>query len=287
MSSSSPRSSRRQQPGTTGLPTWSGIAIVLAALITGLLLSINAQAIGWPFLLCFAVAGIVVALATEARGLFLTIAAMPLLFGTMTVLTSWMVGRSLASDGTPAFSTTSIVTAIYPLAQFFPVLGGVTLIAAIIAAVRIWLLRRNGRAREESAIEVRRRTAEADRRNRDTVSRARSRANQVTVEELLARNRDRDRTRAPREPREPQVRRRQEALRRAPEADGHRGRQRPVREPEVRRMAPRHEPRPELRPESRTDSRPEPRTREIPRVEQEPPAPPRRRRRRLDDDLYS
>lgn len=283
MSSSSPRSSRRQQPGTTGLPTWSGIAIVLAALITGLLLSINAQAIGWPFLLCFAVAGIVVALATEARGLFLTIAAMPLLFGTMTVLTSWMVGRSLASDGTPAFSTTSIVTAIYPLAQFFPVLGGVTLIAAIIAAVRIWLLRRNGRAREESAIEVRRRTAEADRRNRDTVSRARSRANQVTVEELLARNRDRDRTRAPREPREPQVRRRQEALRRAPEADGHRGRQRPVREPEVRRLAPRQEP----RPESRTDSRPEPRTREIPRVEQEPPAPPRRRRRRLDDDLYS
>lgn len=287
MSSSSPRSSRRQQPGTTGLPTWSGIAIVLAALITGLLLSINAQAIGWPFLLCFAVAGIVVALATEARGLFLTIAAMPLLFGTMTVLTSWMVGRSLASDGTPAFSTTSIVTAIYPLAQFFPVLGGVTLVAAVIAAVRIWLLRRSGRVREETAIEVRRRTAEADRRNRDTVSRARSRANQVTVEELLARNRDRDRTRAPREPREPQVRRRQEALRRAPEADGHRGRQRPVREPEVRRMAPRQEPRPELRPESRTDSRPEPRTREIPRVEQEPPAPPRRRRRRLDDDLYS
>lgn len=281
MSSSSPRSSRRQQPGTTGLPTWSGIAIVLAALITGLLLSINAQAIGWPFLLCFAVAGIVVALATEARGLFLTIASMPLLFGTMTVLTSWMVGRSLASDGTPAFSTTSIVTAIYPLAQFFPVLGGVTLIAAIIAAVRIWLLRRNGRAREESAIEVRRRTAEADRRNRDTVSRARSRANQVTVEELLARNRERDRgrTRAPREPREPQIRRRQEAPRRAPKADGHRGRPRPVREPEVRRMAPRQEPRP--------DSRPEPRTREIPRVEQEPPAPPRRRRRRLDDDLYS
>lgn len=282
MSSSSPRSSRRQQPGTTGLPTWSGIAIVLAALITGLLLSINAQAIGWPFLLCFAVAGIVVALATEARGLFLTIASMPLLFGTMTVLTSWMVGRSLASDGTPAFSTTSIVTAIYPLAQFFPVLGGVTLVAAIIAAVRIWLLRRNGRAREESAIEVRRRTAEADRRNRDTVSRARSRANQVTVEELLARNRERDRsrtTRAPREPREPQVRRRQEAPRRASEADGHRGRPRPVREPEVRRMAPRQEPRP--------DSRPEPRTREIPRVEQEPPAPPRRRRRRLDDDLYS
>ena len=281
MSSSSPRSSRRQQPGTTGLPTWSGIAIVLAALITGLLLSINAQAIGWPFLLCFAVAGIVVALATEARGLFLTIASMPLLFGTMTVLTSWMVGRSLASDGTPAFSTTSIVTAIYPLAQFFPVLGGVTLIAAIIAAVRIWLLRRDGRAREESAIEVRRRTAEADRRNRDTVTRARSRANQVTVEELLARNRERDRsrTRAPREPREPQVRRRQEAPRRAPEADGHRGRPRPVREPEVRRMAPRQEPRP--------DSRPEPRTREIPRVEQEPPAPPRRRRRRLDDDLYS
>lgn len=194
------------------------------ALVTGLLLSINAQAVGVPYLLCFGVAAIVVAVFTEVRGLFLTVASIPLSFGIMTVLSAWVVTRSQASEGTPAFSTTTIVTALFPLAQFFPALLAVSALAAAIALFRVWLSRRSGRAAEKQAIAHRRRAAEADRRNRDTATRARRRTNQVTVEELLARNRNRERpaerrTEAPRPevPRRAQAPRRREAQAPQPE----------------------------------------------------------------------
>lgn len=205
MSTTSPRSHRRSRSRTSGLPTWSGIAIVLAALITGLLLSINAQAVGVPFLVCFAVSALVVALFTEVRGLFLTIASIPLLFGIMTVLASWTVSRSLAAEGIGAFSTTTILTALFPLAQFFPVLVGVSAAAAAIALVRVWLSGRNRKAADAAAIDSRRRSAEEDRRNRATASRARRRPGQVTVDELLERNRARQ-EREPRPERRPEVR---------------------------------------------------------------------------------
>jgi signal transduction histidine kinase len=212
VSTPSHRSRSRSRARSTGLPTWSGIAIVLAALITGLLLSINGQAVGLPYLLCFGVAALVVALVTEVRGLFLTVASIPLLFGVMTVVSAWAVTRSLASEGTAAFSMTSIATAVFPLAQFFPALMSVTSAAAAIALLRVWLSRRSGRAAQSAEMQDRRRTAEANRRNRDTVSRARRRTNQVTVEELLARNRERQ-ARRPEEAR--RTTRRQDAPRRA------------------------------------------------------------------------
>mgnify|MGYP001039294545 CR=1 FL=1 len=224
------------------------MSIILAALITGLLLSLNAQAIGWPFLLCFAVAAIVVALVTDVRGLFLTVASIPLLFGIMTVLTAWIVTRSQAAEGTAPFSTTTIVTALFPLAQFFPVLAAVSLGAVAIALLRVWSNGRSRKAAEAAAITHRRRAAEADRRNRDTATRARRRTNQVTVEELLARNRSRQAERGNR-----------------PRAEAPR--------PEVR-------PRPEQR-------RGEPRRGEPRRRAQEPRRREAPRRRRFDDDLYS
>ncbi len=86
MSTPTHRSRARPDARNAGLPTWSGIAIVIAALITGLLLSINAQSIGTPYLICFGVAAVVVALFTEARGLFLVVASLPLVFGIMDTL---------------------------------------------------------------------------------------------------------------------------------------------------------------------------------------------------------
>jgi hypothetical protein len=251
VSTSTPRSRTRRETRPAGLPTWSGIAIVLAALVTGLLLSINAQTVGAPFLICFAVAAIVVALFTEARGLFLVVASLPLIFAIMTVGSSWAVSRSLAAEGSAAFSTTTILTALFPLAQFFPVMFGVTAAAGAIAVGRVWLLRRSGRARDVAAIEHRRSAAEADRVNRDTASRARQRTNQVTVDELLARNR---------------------AQATAREREG--------------RAAPRRTepPRPTPRPEA---ARPPRETRGPSEQRETPAARPPRRRRRLDDDLYS
>ena len=233
MSTPSHRSRSRSRARSTGLPTWSGIAIVLAALITGLLLSINGQAVGLPYLLCFGVAALVVALVTEVRGLFLTVASIPLLFGVMTVVSAWAVTRPLASEGTAAFSMTSIATAVFPLAQFFPALMSVTSAAAAIALLRVWLSRRSGRAAQSAEMQDRRRTAEANRRNRDTVSRARRRTNQVTVEELLARNRERQ-ARRPEEAR--QTPRRQAARRAVPPREQRQQREVPQQQrPEPRR----------------------------------------------------
>jgi len=233
VSTPSHRSRSRSRARSTGLPTWSGIAIVLAALITGLLLSINGQAVGLPYLLCFGVAALVVALVTEVRGLFLTVASIPLLFGVMTVVSAWAVTRSLASEGTAAFSMTSIATAVFPLAQFFPALMSVTSAAAAIALLRVWLSRRSGRAARSAEMQDRRRTAEANRRNRDTVSRARRRTNQVTVEELLARNRERQ-ARRPEEAR--QTPRRQAARRAVPPREQRQQREVPQQQrPEPRR----------------------------------------------------
>jgi len=233
VSTPSHRSRSRSRARSTGLPTWSGIAIVLAALITGLLLSINGQAVGLPYLLCFGVAALVVALVTEVRGLFLTVASIPLLFGVMTVVSAWAVTRPLASEGTAAFSMTSIATAVFPLAQFFPALMSVTSAAAAIALLRVWLYRRSGRAARSAEMQDRRRTAEANRRNRDTVSRARRRTNQVTVEELLARNRERQ-ARRPEEAR--QTPRRQAARRAVPPREQRQQREVPQQQrPEPRR----------------------------------------------------
>lgn len=249
MSTPTHRSGTRRNARNAGLPTWSGIAIVVAALITGLLLSINAQSIGLPYLVCFGVSAIVVALFTEARGLFLVVASLPLVFGIMTVLSAWTVARSLASEGSDAFSTTTTLTALFPLAQFFPTLVGVTAAAALIAVLRIWLLRRSGRARDRAAVENRRRAAEADRINRDTATRARRRTSQVTVDELLARNRARDDS---------------------PGTPGAPGAGAPRRTP------------------PRTDSPPQPpQPRGGPREPQPRRSPRPPRRPRLDDDLYS
>ncbi|MBC3186738.1 hypothetical protein H7347_09200 [Corynebacterium sp. zg-331] len=165
----------RNASGSTaaGLPTWSGVAIVLAALLTGLLLSMIHHAIGAPYIILFVVSSLGVALFTEVRGLFITVACLPLSFAAVTVLTSWLNGRAL-SPNISGLSTTALVTAVYPLLQLFPVLFLVTLGCALIAFLRISLLRRQGAEIERKERESRRRTAEADRRNRETVSRLHS-----------------------------------------------------------------------------------------------------------------
>lgn len=198
----SPARGAGSRPSTgagSGLPTWSGIAILLAALATGLLLSLASGSVGWAYLLCFVAAGIAVTLFTELRGLFLIVASLPLLFGILTPLTSWLVNQA-SSAGTTSFSVTSVLTAVFPLLQYFPVLICVSLGAAIIAGLRLWLNARRIRARELAARRARRRDAEAERINRDAATRARRQSTmtrprrsertgeRVTVEELMQRN---------------------------------------------------------------------------------------------------
>lgn len=161
--------------GAVGLPVWSGVAIVIAALATGMLISLFNQEMGALYLTCFAVAAVVVALFTQPRGLFLTVATMPLSFVVFTLATAWLIGRQL-SPNVSGTSTTAIITMIYPVFQFFPVLALVVAGAALIAWLRLRLLHRNLARSHRQRQATRRRDAEEDRRNRYTATRARRRA---------------------------------------------------------------------------------------------------------------
>lgn len=275
-SASSRRSTKpRQQTTFVGLPTWTGPSVVLASLITGMLISLLLGAIGLPFQLVFIVATLAVTLLVEARGLFLTVASIPLLFGIFTPLTSWFVSqRSPGASASPGVSATEILTAIYPLAQLFPTLFMVTLVAALIAVVRIILLRKNQQTRQVSGEKTRRAQREAEEANQTAARRARAQTtkirsrraqpsgtpSQVTVDELIRRS---------------QERRQQIAQRQAKRGVPFTPTPGPPVEPKPR-------PRPSIPDPPRRGGAGE--RREAPR---EAPRPAPKRRSSLDDDLYS
>lgn len=191
--------------GSLGLPTWAGIVIVIAALLTGLLISVFNANIGAPYVSAFVIGGIVVALFTQPRGLYLTVAAMPVSFAVVTVATSWIITRA-GSPNSGAFSLTTIASTVFPLLQLFPVLFLVTVGSIAIAVLRLWLLRRGAQYTRRAEADTRRRTAQAQRRTRQEINSWRD-AQEASPrwrwpEEERQPRQPRDQ-REPREPREP------------------------------------------------------------------------------------
>lgn len=171
-----------------------------------MLLSLLLGEVGLPYQLLFIICSLGVALLIEARGLFLTVASMPILFGIFTPLTAWFVSQQGISGG-QGVSATAILTAIYPLAEMFPTLAMVTLVATLIAVLRIVLLRRNQQNLQTNGEQIRRAQREADLANASVASRARAQSarvrpsrrsgspgsstSQVTVDELIRRSQQR------------------------------------------------------------------------------------------------
>lgn len=195
----------------TGIPLWSSLSIVAAALITGLLLAVSGGELGWLYLSLFIIAALVTALFTEPRGLFILVMSLPLLFTVFTVATG--LGIVAGSPGEAnGFSATEIITSIYPLLQHFPALFITTAAAALIAVVRIYLLKRNASRQLKNAHKVRVKDMAAQRRNQVTYAKSRSLAERstgrgtasfrrtknantesVTVDQLVSRRRPRTR----------------------------------------------------------------------------------------------
>ena len=177
----SPRNSRATRTPFKGLATGSAIAIVCAALFTGALISVHGGQISWPFLVLFALAGIVVTTLVNPRGLFLTVALLPLLFLVAVTATGWAIS-SATSNGSAGVSRTDVVVIFYPLLQLFPVLAATTIGALVIALARLSLLKRHNEtiARRERA--ERHRLARSNRRTTSQGRRARERT--LTVSEL-------------------------------------------------------------------------------------------------------
>lgn len=192
--------------------------MVFASLATGLLLSLLLGEIALPYQLLFIIGGLGVTLLVEARGLFLTVSSMPILFGVFTPATAWFISQQGIAGG-QGLSATAVLTAIYPLAELFPTLIMVTLVASIIAVARIVLLRRNQQNHQLTGEQVRRAQREANRTNVTVASRARAQStksrsrrfqeapdgagSQVTVDELIRRSQERRQhvTPAPQPPR--------------------------------------------------------------------------------------
>lgn len=169
--------------------------MIVASLITGLLVSLYFQDVGLVFLLCFTVGSIASTVFVNFRGMFLTVASIPVLFAVGLLASSWAVAQAQSSGSAPLLSRATALTTVYPLTQHFPWLAAVTVIAVLIAVLRHQLMRRRVKDAEREAEEMRVRNAEADRRNRTLSQSARRRISrtdpvtgQITVEELLARN---------------------------------------------------------------------------------------------------
>ena len=195
MSHASPRSSSTSASTLTGFSTGSGIGIIVAALVTGGLIALYNEAIGLPFLVLFTVASIVVATFVNPRGLFLTVASIPLLYTFFMLLTGVLIAYFQLPEGQTSLGRTSAVLILYPLTQYFPVLLFVTLGSLLIALLRLRLLKKQNddiRAREERQ---RRSISATNRRTRREASLSRQRSSgtdtRVTVEELLARRAER------------------------------------------------------------------------------------------------
>lgn len=208
---------RRTQPApqTTprffGISVWASLIILCAALTIGLFVTLHNGLLGIPFLALFVIAVLVIALLTEPRGLFLTIASIPIFFGIFVIITSWFLVANATPDGAP-LSKTQIITAIYPITLHFPVLAIATAAAALISFLRITLLKRSNRTSSKVAQTRRRKEVEAEKLNYSTVRKARTQTqrprrthatstdnSQVTVEELLRRRKENSERKAARE----------------------------------------------------------------------------------------
>ncbi|MCF4006858.1 hypothetical protein L1O03_06650 [Corynebacterium uropygiale] len=157
-----------------GLPLWAGPVIIAAALVTGILLSLVTGTMGAAYLWCFGLGVLAVTLLINPRGLYITVASIPILFAILTPLGAWILSSQLMG-GMQRLSMTTLVTIIYPLMQLFPEFFLITVLGLVIAVVRWWLLRRQQHILESQARESRRKDAEAERRNQETTRRARER----------------------------------------------------------------------------------------------------------------
>jgi len=188
--------SSRAEKGFGALPVWTSIAVIVAALATGLIISTITASVGWPFLICFILGAVAASAMVHVRGLFLTVASIPLLFSIAIFITSWLVSRATAADGSPLFSTTILVTSAYPLLEVFPQLAITVIICVIIAVFRLYRAKQKATSISSKELVNRRSMAESNRRNSETTSRARKTTERLSVAELVERSKNN--ARAPR-----------------------------------------------------------------------------------------
>ncbi len=237
---------------------WAPPLLLIASGILGLLFSIPTGSVGTPYLIAFFTAAVVGTLFVVARGLTVTVAQIPLLFTIITPLVAWYTGSfaDMAVGGVSASTPfkTRVITAAYPVIQFFP---WMVLITLTTLAIAIWryvetkrtaekyqkLRRKDVRRQKEVNQRTARHASEARQRTVRAQQRQESKSAQQLIEESRRRRAERDRLYAQRQQQRLQAQqRRAQRQQQAPhQARVWGGEQRsprtsPGRNPEIRRV---------------------------------------------------
>lgn len=171
-----------------GIPLRISLAILATAILVGFLLSIGSQTISSLVLIIYIVAALGVTVLSHPRNLFILACCVPIGFSIALVLAGWMTTGA-------GSSITEVATAIYPFTQHFPVIMLLTLGCVAIALVRLYLLRRRDQMTSQSRSKQRNAEKLQAQRNVQATTKSRRQAtnaaNQVTVQDLLARRNDR------------------------------------------------------------------------------------------------
>lgn len=168
---------KSSQKQSSRFPVWAPPLVMIAVILTGLVLAISSHAIPTSYFVLFAIATIACTIFVEPRGLFLTVAAIPVYYVLGTFIVGWF-----ASSGTGSVTgrKARLLTAAYPTVEHFLWLLFSFLIAVGIALVRWWIYREELARRAAREAFARRRRVNSDRTNREAYTRARTRS----IEEL-------------------------------------------------------------------------------------------------------
>lgn len=152
-------------------PVWAPLLVMIAVTLTGLVLAMNDNVVSTSYFVLFAIAAIGCTLLVEARGLFLTVAALPLYFLIGTGFIGWFAAGATGANS----RKTKLITSVYPALDHFLWLL-IPLVVSIVIAVLRWWFYREELARKQARAELaRKRRADKERRNRESYTRVQSR----------------------------------------------------------------------------------------------------------------
>lgn len=167
------RHSRLQEPKAVkqaAFPVWAPLLIMVAVILTGVILGRQQDAVPQVYFVLFAIAAIVVTVLVEVRGLFLTVACLPIYFVLGTVIIGWLSTPNTGAKDSKTF----LINSLYPSISHFLWLLFPFLAAVVIALLRWWIYREDLARQAAYREHMRRRRAHAERDNRDSYAQVRS-----------------------------------------------------------------------------------------------------------------
>ncbi|AKK10798.1 DUF6542 domain-containing protein [Corynebacterium uterequi] len=174
-----------------GFSLQSSVSIIIAGAVTGVLVSLALKAVGYGFLLPYSLAAVGATLMVRPRGIFITCAVVPAVFGVGIFGAGLVVAERMSAGDPFGISVSELLSAVIPITTNFPWLLALTLLVVTIGIGRVYLLKRRAELDARRSRTARRRATAATSRTQTLSRAARSRNEQASVEEILQRARQR------------------------------------------------------------------------------------------------